>query len=341
MCRFLRNEEKGGSKIVRRRRKQTVVILLLLVVLSFILLLSDTLGREKDKRIYNISIITTGKNSESLMIMKQGIDQAASETNVNISFLTLSEDNNYVEQSELIAREIKNKADAIIISPVDYEKMVEPIESATKKIPVILIESTVNSKSVLPSISCDNYKLGVSLAEEMIKNGKVDSKIAIVKNNLECSSVKERYDGFMSVMDNTRNNCIFWDVKGKKSAEYYTEARKMLEWGDVDAVVTFNSDMLEGFAQAKKDISNFNKGKDSIEVYGVGSTSRIISFLEDKVINATAIQNEFNIGYLAVKTAIYKLDNKNIDKSNISSTVINTKNMYSEENQKLLFPFVR
>ena len=103
--------------------------------------------------------------------MKQGIDQAASEMNVNISFVTLSEDNSVVEQTELIAREIKNKADAIIISPVDYEKMAEPIENAMKKVPVILIESTVKSEQVLSSISCDNYKLGVSLAEEMIEMG--------------------------------------------------------------------------------------------------------------------------------------------------------------------------
>lgn len=326
---------------MRRKRKQTVVILLLLVVLSFLLLLSDTLSNEKDKGIYNISIITTGKNSEGLMIMKQGIDQAASEMNVNISFITLSEDNNYVGQTELITREIKNGANAIIISPLDYEKMVEPIENAMKKIPVILIESTVKSENVLPSISCDNYKLGISLAEEMVSSGKIKSNIAIVKNNLECSSVKERYDGFMSVMNNTQNDCRFWEIKGDKQSNYRNEAKKLLEENDVDAVVTFDSDMLEGVAQAKRDLSSINKDKSDIEIYGTGSTSRIISFLEDKVINATAIQNEFNIGYLAVKKAKYKINGKDIDNSTISSTVINTKNMYSEENQKLLFPFVR
>jgi len=326
---------------VRRKRKQIVVILLLLVVLSFLLLLSDTLGNKKDKGIYNISIITTGKNSESLMIMKQGIDQAASEMNVNISFVTLSEDNNYIEQTELITREIKNRADAIIISPVDYEKMAEPIENAMKNIPVILIESTVKSERVLPSISCDNYKLGISLAEEMVSNGKDKSNIAIVKNNLECSSVKERYDGFMSVMNNTQNNCTFWQISGNKQDVYHNEAKKLLEGNNVDVIVTFDSDMLEGVAQVKRDLGSVNKEKSSIEIYGTGSTSRIISFLEDKVINATAIQNEFNIGYLAVKTAKYKINGKNIDNSTISSTVINTKNMYSEENQKLLFPFVR
>ena len=77
-----------------------------------------------------------------------------------------------LEQKELIEREIKNKADAIIISPVDYEKMAEPIENAMKKVPVILIESTVKSEHVLSSISCDNYKLGVSLGRRNDTNGK-------------------------------------------------------------------------------------------------------------------------------------------------------------------------
>ena len=326
---------------MKKKKKQTFIILLLLVILSFLLLLNDTLGHENDKRTYNISIITTGKNSESLMIMKQGIDQAASEMNVDISFVTLSEDNNAVEQTELITREIKNKADAIIISPVDYEKMAEPIESAMKIVPIILIESTVKSHNALQSISCDNYKLGVSLGEEMIRNGKTNSDVAIIKNNLENSSVKERYDGFMSVMKNTKNKCVFWEFSGDTQLIYHNEAKAFLEYNDIDAVVTFDSDILEGFAQAKKDLSSVNKEKKSIQIYGTGSTSKIISFLEDKVISATAIQNEFNIGYLAVKSAVYKINRKSMENSNISSTVINIKNMYSDENQKLLFPFVR
>ena len=154
---------------MKKKRKQIFGILFLLVVLSFLLLLNDTLLIEKDKKIYNISIIVRGKNSESLMIMKQGIDQAASEMNANISFVTLSEENNALEQKELMEREIKNKADAIVIAPVDYEKMTEPIENAMKKVPVILIESKVKSEKVQSSISCDNYDLGVSLGKEIIR----------------------------------------------------------------------------------------------------------------------------------------------------------------------------
>lgn len=325
---------------MKKRRKQISIVLFLLLILSFLLLLGDTLWNEKDKRIYNISVITRGRNSESLMIMKKGIDQAASEMNADISFVTLSEENKVEEQKTLIEREIKNGADAIMISPVDYEKMIEPIEDSMKKVPIILVESTVKSKYVIPSISCDNYKLGVSLGEEVLENRNVSSKVAIIKNNLECSSVKERYDGFMSVMNNTNNTCTFWELSSEKQGTYYNQARKLLEDNDIDIVVTFDAGILEIIAQAKKDLTIINDKKYA-EIYGAGSTSKIISFLEDKVINATAMQNEFNVGYLGVKTAVYKINGKDIDNSNISSTVINTKNMYSEENQRLLFPFIR
>lgn len=328
---------------MKKKRKQISMILFLLLVLSFILLLNDTILSEKDKKIYNISIIARGKNSESLMIMKQGIDQAASEMNANISFVTLSEENSVQEQTELMDREIKNKADAIIIDPVDYEKMTEPIENAMKKLPVILIESNVKSQKTLSVISCDNYNLGVNLSKEIIQMGNKRAKIAIVKNNLECSSIKERYNGFMSIMEGTDNIITSWEFLGGKQGDYYYQAKELLEDNDVNVIVTFDASILETVAEAKKDLSINNKDKTFVEIYGVGSTSKIISFLEDKVISATAIQNEFNIGYLGIETAVNKINRKSINNNNnnISSTVINIRNMYSEENQRLLFPFIR
>ncbi len=326
---------------MKKRKKLIIIIAFLLLISLFPLLLNDTLWHEKDKKIYNISIITRGKNSESLLIMKQGIDQAASEMNVNTSFVTLSEDNSIDEQSQLIEREIKNNADAIIISPVDFEKMTNPIENAMKRVPVILFESTVDSKHVELSISCDNYNLGVNLGKEVIKNGKMCSNIAIIKNNLDCSSIKERYDGFMSVMENTKNNYIFWELKDEKQQTYYNQGKNLLEDNNVDVVVTFDTGILEGISEAKKDLINTNKEKAAIEVYGAGSTSKIISLLEDKTIKATAIQNEFNVGYLSIKSAVNRIKGESMDNSNISSTVVNRDNMYSEENQRLLFPFIR
>lgn len=326
---------------MRRKRKKQILILAISLSLCLGLLLNEILRGEDTGRIYNISIITRGKNSESLMIMKEGIDQAALEMNANISFVTLSEDNSVDEQNDLIKREMNNGADAILISPVDYEKMSEAVDNAASKLPVVQIESKVNSNKILPIISCDNFQLGASLGEEVIKMGGSNNKIAIVKNNLECSSIKERYDGFMDAIKNTNNEYTLLDITGYKQGDYYRQVRNFLDNNNVDAIVTFDTAMLESVGQAKKDMSTANNQYSNIQIYGTGSTSKIISFLEEKVVNATAMQNEFNVGYIGVKTAVSMINKKKIDDSVIYSTVVNSDNMYSNENQRLLFPFVR
>ena len=54
------------------------------------------------------------------------------------------------------------------------------------------------------------------------------------------------------------------------------------------------------------------------------------------------MQNEFNVGYLSVKSAVLKIEGKKKNKTvNITSTIINSRNMYFKENQKLLFPIIR
>ena len=100
-------------------KKKTIILLLFcLLITSFISILF--LSSNKETKIYNVSVIVRGRNSESWTIIKEGMEQAASEMNVNISFITLLEENNTKEQKELIAREVESKVDAIVISPADF-----------------------------------------------------------------------------------------------------------------------------------------------------------------------------------------------------------------------------
>lgn len=325
-----------------KSRKIIVFIMLFsLLIISFSFLIGDTIEDKRSKKIYNICVITRVKNDESMMITKKGIDQAASDFRLTVKVINLSNNNDIDNQREIVDREIKNGVDAIILSPIDYNKSAKVVENASKKVPVILIESTVNLSNRVPTISCDNYKLGKDLAEEMKKMGDMGKKIAIIKNNFEPSSIKERYDGFMSIMKDVKNKYENWVITDDKDQSYYNQISNLLNNNDVDVIVTFSSIILENIAEVKKSLYNLKQKDLSIKVYGTGSTSKIISFLEDKIINATAIQNEFNIGYLGVKSAVDKINGKNVRNGIISSTVINAENMYSKENQKLLFPLVR
>ena len=65
----------------------------------------------------------------------------------------------------------------------------------------------------------------------------------------------------------------------------------------------------------------------------------LFQLLEEGVYEALAIQKPFNMGYLGVETAVKLLEGEQVETYiNSGSELITKENMYTEENQKLLFP---
>lgn len=325
---------------MKGRKKQYLILFILILILFSLIILSKDLIYGEDNTIYKISVIIRGKNSESWMITKEGIYQAASDMNVDINFITLSEDNNLDEQNRLIKREIDAGVDALVIAPVDSEKMSDTIESIKEKVSVVLIESTIQDLNKVPYVSCNNYLLGKMLAEEIIRSGNYREKIAVINSSTSYNSVRERYRGFEDGIKESKNSYELVDINGE-GIESIETSKKIIKDKNIDVVVTLEPSILEIFGQAKKElIEKYDKAND-IEIYGVGSTSKIISLLEEDIINSIMVQNEFNVGYLGVQSAVDLIKGDKVNKKNIDFSVITKRNMYSDENQRLLFPFVR
>ena len=82
--------------------------------------------------------------------------------------------------------------------------------------------------------------------------------------------------------------------------------------------------------------------KNNIMVYGFGMTTKTPSYIEKENITAAMIQNDFNMGYLSIRTAVEILNKMEKQKEGmIDYAFVNKNNMYTKENQRLLFPFVR
>lgn len=325
---------------MKLNKKIVFIILFILVLSSSLLLLNE--GNRKDIEVYNVSVIIRGKNGEVWNRMKAGMEQASSEMNVNLRFISLLEENSVTEQKEILEREMNSDTDAIVISPADYTELSALIENINKKIPIVLFESKIETKQNIPYVSCDNYELGKSLAEELIRNGNTRNNIAIVKSDLSSSSTKERYSGFIEEISNSKNSYELIEIPLDDS-KLYNKIRALMEEDKFDAIVSFDTNTLEAIGKAKKYILNNSETRfNNIEMYGTGCTSIIISLIEENMINAISMQNEFNVGYLSIENSVLKIEGKKNKKTvNIISTIINSRNMYSKENQKMLFPIIR
>ena len=218
--------------------------------------------------------------------------------------------------------------------------MSNAIKSAKEKVPVVLIDSTIQGMKQIPYVSCDNYLLGKSLADEVIRSGNYRKNIAIINSDTSYSSIGDRYRGFEEVIKESKNKYELWDISGDtiNGTEYIP---KMVKEKNIDILVALEPSTLEVLAQAKKELILGYEEANNIEIYGVGSTSKIIALLEEHVINSIIVQNEFNVGYLCVQAAVDLIKGEKINNKNIDFSVISNINMYSDENQRLLFPFVR
>ena len=323
---------------MRRKNKRRLIILLILLCISFILFFYELVFKDDSAKTYQISVIAPGKSDESLMMLKEGTEQAASELNANIRFIFLSQEQDSQEQIELLKRESKNNVDAILILPIDCEEVTEAIEEARKKVPIIIIQSSLKINSSIDKITNDEYLLGQQLTKEALDHIGENKKIAIINSSLQSTAIEERYEGCINALEGKSIEYSRYTLRNYDKGRNYTEIEEMIKREDIGVIICLDIKSSEYIGELRKTLRE--RFLDELRVYGVGNTNKIISLLEEAMINGTATQNEFNIGYLAVQNAINN-KNKKTKEIKLKATVVTNENMYLDENERILFQFVR
>ena len=317
-----------------KQKKRIFVIFIGIAIILFLFILDFLLRRDNREVIYNIAYISDTRKSEDIKVIAEGISQAAKDMRVEVKSYVLANNNEVEAQIELIKKEVKGKVDAILLNPTDSNKLSETIKKAYKDVPIVLINSAITGFDSIPIISCDNEEVGKEIADEIIRNGNTRNNIGIIVTNKNKSNLQDMYRGFLSEISYSKNNCKELNI-GENINTYGQQINSFIRSENIDVLVTFERDILEELAQIKKE------NKLELELYGMGRTNKILSYLEEDIINSVAVQNEFNLGYLGVKIAVDKLNNKDTSSKTIDFSIINKSNMYWDDNQKILFPFIK
>lgn len=319
-------------KINQRVQFLLLFLLLLLCTWNIITDIPD-----ETEESYNISIIIRGKMDDSWSNLKKGAENAAEDLNVNLRFVAAIDGNTAEEQMELLEQEVEG-TDAIIISPVNRVLLQDKIFDLVKrKKPIILMESGISGENSIPIIQSNNLEMGKTLAESVINHGVTNKKILILSGNAMCSSVIDRQKGFMETMEATDNQCSIISAGNFEPDGIYSLLRER----EPDVVVALDTKILENLVKANKTYKNQYPDK-NIDVYGAGCSSTVLKDLENKDIVAITAEDDFSIGYLGVQEAVNAIKgNQTSSNSDIRYIITNSVQMYSDTNQRLLFPFVK
>lgn len=319
--------------------KIRMVIFLMVVLLLFSLFVissTDLFIPREDNEVYDISVIINDSDGERWINFRSGMDQAAKEMNANISFITLYDKNSLEQQIVLLKREIDDGADAVLIAASDSKGLTKALDDMEINIPILAIDSKTNAKQVRAYISADNFKMGEKLGEEILNYTGEKETVLIMKSNMFSSNISERYEGLLSVLNESSHNYEVIDLDNVRDSEKVSKILlTYLDKKSPEIAVALDESTLESSIDAMEQLPL----EDRIHLYGIGHTNRIVYNLEMEVVDGIVVSNMFNAGYLGIQNAVKAMKQRPInDTIEVEYGVINKDNMYSTKNQRLLFP---
>ena len=327
------------------KNKKKIILFILMIVLSLNLIqcgeknIEEYGGKDLILKKSNVYLIAKSTDSSFWNSVYAGASAASTEYNMNLIFEGPENEEDYITQNEMIRNAVKEKADVLIISAVDYQKNAKMINQAAKKgIDVIVIDSDVNSEKVKCRIGTDNYQAGCKAAEAALWSKKEKLNIGIVNFDRITENGQSREKGFRESVVKDERVKVVDSVNIPSSIETAKEETKkmMSDHPEINTIVAFNEIISLGAAQAIEEMGI----QDLTTVVAFDSHVSCIDFLETGVIDALIVQNPYAMGYLAVENAYKLLNGKNnIEDINTSVTIITKENMYSEEGQRILFDF--
>lgn len=270
----------------------------------------------------------------------QGGETAAEEYNVNLTVMGPKNEREVDTQNQMILDAIASKPDAIVLCPSSTEQTAAYAEQIEKAgIRLVLADSTMDEPMGSAVVATDNYEAGYKLGSYMKQFVKEDSVIGIVGHVKGSSTAVGREAGFRAGLGDAGSQVaeiVFCDSDADKAYEQTKELLK--KYPDMDMIVGLNEYSAVGAARAVKALGK----TDQIRMGSIDSSMEQIQYLEAGIYEALVIQKPFNMGYLGVETAVNAVRGRKIAKSTDSGSELITKeNMYTEENQKLLFPIAK
>lgn len=305
----------------------TEAVLAVLVIIVAFVMFRETNGQERKK----VSVIIQDSDASQWSAFKYGLEMAADDLDIEMFVVSTSGKMSLSEEEDLIEREIANGVDAVIVQPVAGEHAGEMLDRMNKKVPVMLVESAVFQGN-LPVTEPDHYAMGKVLAEELLADyeGNIQGKtLGIVSESSDSEAVIAREKGFTEVLKE-KGAEIVWNLSGDSKEE----ESAIENHPEVDFVIAMDDRSL-----VKAGTASEKNALHGALVYGIGNSTEAVYCLDFGSAECLVVPDEFNVGYQSLKETADSLGifSDEMESRTVSYTVMRRENLFTEENQEILF----
>lgn len=329
-----------------RNLRTTRYLPVLALLLALVLILSACSRRQVELQPASdaqkqIVLIVKSKNGDYWNTLKMGAEAAAKEFGVTLTFDGPESEDAVAAQQELVKQYLAYGTDALILAANDYDKLAPEVEAASHKgVPVITVDSEVNSSKVGSFIGIDNFEAGRKAAGKMRELSGGRGRFVILTSYQGVRNVQEREKGIRDEWSGTPGMEAADTVYcGSDVNTCSARTRDILSGPEkVDGLLTLSAAASVGAAQEIQQLGLAGQ----VKLVAFENSQEELEWLQEGVIQATLVQNPFAMGYLSVKTALSAIQGQKVEKRIVTETrIIDSESMFWSDNQKLLFPFVQ
>ncbi len=287
-----------------------------------------------------VAVIGKSNSSAFWISVSSGARAAAAEYNLDMTFEAPDSEEDYENQNEMIRRAISDHARAIVFSAIDYNGNAEVInEAIAAGIPVIVIDSDVNSDQVSCRIMTDNYLAGRMAGEHAVQNNPGPLTVGVVNYDVNSANGQQREQGFVDAVNESGRVTEIYTVNCVSTEEsaYEGTVDLLTAHPDINTVAALNELMSLGSGYAVRDLGL----ADTVDIYAFDSNVVSVGMLETGEIEGLIVQNPYAMGYLGVETAYRLINGQPLSSGHIGTTTtyVSSSNMYDIDIQRMIFRF--
>lgn len=308
------------------KKDKKMFIFIEAVLGTMVLFLAFLMLREKNvDKSYQISVIVENADDTQWSAFKYGLKMAAEDKGAEMVMVSTGASLSQEEEKKLIEEEIKNGADGVIVQPVSGEDTQQMLKEVGNKAEIMLVDDILSGIEKFPVIQPDAYAIGKTLVEELLKDygGNLEGKTLGILNGKEgLKSSAEKEKGFIEALQGTGAEIVWSDTKITENMP------------DVDFVIALDDNSL----RAAGEMAAANNLHGAI-VYGIGNSTQSVYYLDMGIAECLVIPDTFNVGYQSLTELVNKLEKAFYEYENqeIPYTVMRKENMFSKENQEVIF----
>lgn len=244
-------------------------------------------------------------------------------------------------QVQVVEGFISQGVQGLVLAPLDRRALVRPVEEARKAgVPTVIIDSGLETDSIVSYVATDNYKGGTMAADRLgqVLGGK--GNVLVLRLQEGSASTEERERGFLEQIKTK-----FPGITVVSSDQYAGPTRETAKrasenllnrfGADLQGVFTPNESSTIGMLLALQDIGKAGK----VKFVGFDASQILVDAMRGHQLDGIAVQNPMRMGYLGVKTIVARLRGQPVEKHiDTGVTLVTPENLDQPEMQAVINP---